>query len=192
MKRELKLSGPKVARQHNIVDMGLGFSGMMRLFRKGSKEELRKKIVDEDWVRKVSQAKSKEDFNNIHSDFCNWGINNVYLAKKKTAKASYGQIAKTFDVVLLVAVYYCRLPSRRKSREISGWLNSAVDNKMMDMLRECYPEAFKSWPRTIAQVVKRTDYKKIQEIVRKFISEKHKGKISPVQFDDIYWKALNR
>jgi hypothetical protein len=148
----MKRSGPEVARLHNIVDMGLEFSAMTRVFRKGSKEELRKEIVDGDWVRKVSQAKSKKDFDNIHSDFCNWGIENVHLAKKRDTHASYGQIAKTFDVVLKVAVYYCHLPSRRKSREISGWLNAAVDTKMMDMLRKSYPNEIEEWPKTIEQV----------------------------------------
>jgi len=47
------------------------------------------------------------------------------------------------------------------------------------------------WPTTIKQV-KSSTYTVIQETVRKFIAQKHNNGITPVQFDDIYWEALNR
>lgn len=62
---------------------------------------------------------------------------------------------------------------------------------MMDMLKACYPLDLASWPKTIEQVDV-TTYKSIQAIVRKFIVEKHDEIIIPVQFDDIYWRKLNR
>jgi len=111
---------------------------------------------------------------------------------KEFAPASYGQIAKTFDVVLKVTVYYSHLPNCEKSRVISGWLNAAVDTKMMAMLKRCYPKALQPWLSTVEQVG-REDYKKFpHKVVRRFIAEKHCGKILLVQFDDIYWKILNR
>lgn len=179
------------------MDMGLEFSAMIRLFGKGSKEGLRKKILSE--AKKMFEAKSEKDFIDIHSSFCSWGINNIFLAEKrrngrilkKVFPASYGQIAKTLDVVLKVAIYYCHLPNCEKSQEISGWLNAAVDTKMMAMLRKYYPKDIQSWPITIEQV-DRSTYVAIQRIVRKYIREKHKDTITPVQFDDIYWKVLNR
>ena len=136
----------------------------------------------------------------IHLSFCSWGIKEIILAEKsrksgqvikKAGPASFGQIAKTFDVVMKVAVYYCHLPSCEKSRQISGWLNAAVDTRMMAMLKTCYLADMASWPTTIKQVDS-SAYRSIQEIVRKFISERHNGNIIPVQFDDIYWRALNR
>ncbi len=129
-----------------------------------------------------------------------WGVRQIILAErknkrgqvvKKAGPASYGQIAKTFDVVLKVAVYYCHLPNCEKSQQISGWLNAAVDTRMMGMLKKYYLEDIASWPATIEQVDNST-YMSIQEIVRKFIAERHNGNIIPVQFDDIYWRALNR
>lgn len=173
---------------HNIVDMGLTFSAMIRLFEKGSKKKFRRRILDE--VKNVFEAESEKDYSVIHSNFCNWGVKNISLAKKATT-ASYGQIAKTLDVVLKVTVYYSHLPNCEKSREISKWLNAAVDTKMMSMLRDFYPKDIKLWPKTVEQVDK-TTYLKIQGIVREFIRERHNNSIMPVQFDDFYWKKLNR
>jgi hypothetical protein len=194
---QLKLSRPQDARLHNIIDMGLNFSAMIRLFEKKSKEKLRARILGE--VQNVFGATSKEQFQDIHSSFCNWGINNIMLAErrkngqviKRAAPASYGQIAKTFDVLLKVAVYYCHLPDSERSELISKWLNAAVDTKMMAMLKKCYPLDVRPWPAAIEQVNK-SIYAAIQETVRKFIQDKHSGCIIPVQFDDIYWEALNR
>lgn len=175
-------------RLHNIIDMGLTFSAMIRLFEKGSKKTLRRQILTK--AKNVFEAKSEENFNIVHSSFCDWGVKNVLLAKKGTP-TSYGQIAKTFDVVLKVTVYYCHLPNCEKSREISKYLNAAVDTKMMAMLGDYYPEDIRPWPTTVEQVDK-TVYMKLQKIVRKFIKERHSNSILPVQFDDFYWKALNR
>ncbi len=184
----VELNDPETSRLHNIIDMGLEFSAMIRLFRRGSKEMLREKILDES--RHVFNAKSQEDFDKIHADFCDWGVKTICLAKT-SENASYGQIAKTFNVVLNVAVYYCHLPNYKRSRNISRWLHAAVDTKMMAMLKKCYRKDFQQWPTTIKKVDEST-YMKIREIVGKFISKKHNGKIMPVQFDDIYWEALNR
>jgi len=192
-----ELDDPKEARLKNIIDMGLQFSGMIRLFEEGSKRELHREIVAQ--AREVFRAECEGQFKEIHSSFCNWGVTRIVLAErkkrgqviKKIGPVSYGQIAKTFDVVLKVAVYYCHLPNYEKSQQISTWLNAAVDTRMMGMLREYYREDIASWPATIEQVDNST-YLSIQEIVCKFIADRHNGNIIPVQFDDIYWRALNR
>jgi len=197
MKDQSELNEPEEIRLYNIIDMGLTFSAMIRLFEKGSKKRLHKQILAE--TRNVFKAKSEESFKNIHSKFCDWGVKNILLAEKKrngriikkATPASYGQVAKTFDVTLKVTIYYSHLPDCEKSREISKWLNAAVDTKMMAMLKRDYPKDIQPWPTTVEQVNK-NNYMAIQKIVRKFIREKHNNKIMPVQFDDIYWKALNR
>ena len=197
MKSQHRLNEAEEARLSNIIDMSMGFSAMIRLFSKGSKELLHGKILAE--AREVFEAESERDYIAIHSRFCAWGIQNVLRAErkrdgritKKSTHASYGQMAKSFDVALGVAIYYCHLPDCVKSQELSQWLNAAVDTKMMAMLRRCYPKDVQPWPRTIEQVDS-TAYAAIQRLVRKFIEEKHNGSITPVQFDDIYWRALNR
>ena len=65
---------------YNIVDMGLTFSAMIRLYEKGTKETLRNKILEE--LDNISKAPLNKVFNKMHSDFCRWGINNIFLAEK--------------------------------------------------------------------------------------------------------------
>ena len=176
-------------RLKNIIDVGLTASAMIRLFEQGTKEKkLRGPILKT--ILKIFEAKSKAEFKRIHSAFCQWGTSEIALARKNKF-ASYGQIAKTLDVVLKVAVYYCHLPECEKSKELSEWLNAAVDTKMMAKLRKHYPKDIKPWPRTIEEV-DRQNYDEIQRIVRKFIREEHQDSITPVQFDDYYWRELNR
>jgi hypothetical protein len=168
--------------------MGLNFSAMLRLYSTGSKKILYQKIFSE--RKKLFEAETQEDFTNLHSGICDWGVGNIRLRGGKTF-ASYGQIAKTLDVVLKVAIYYCHSPDYERSREISHWLNAAVDTKMMAMLRRCYPHALKPWPTRVYEVKNKEIYQTIQELVRQYIKEKHAG-ILPVQFDDIYWWKLNK
>ena len=179
----------KRIRFENIVDVGLTASAMIRLFSAGTKKgKLRPFLIET--VEEVLEAKSEPEFRKIHSHFCQWGTSEITLTRKNKS-ASYGQIAKTLDVVLKVAVYYCHLPECEKSKELSQWLNAVVDTKMMAMLRNHYPKAIKKWPHTIEEV-DRQNYYEIQGIVRKFVREKHQDSITPVQFDDYYWRKLNR
>lgn len=194
MKKQLKLNDPILARLHNIVDMGLGFSAMMRLFERGSKEKLRDMLLNE--LPKLLHAKSEEQFKYLHSSFCHWGTKNVTLAEKYKGRqimkaqrpASYGQIAKTLNVVLKVAVHYCHLPDYNRAVLISKWLNAALDTKMMAYIK---PAGTATWPASIEQVDERR-YAMLQRVVTNIIQTKHGGSISHVEFDDIYWEGLNR
>ena len=142
---------------------------------------------------------TKEQFDDAHESFCNWGVQNIWLTERRengivakgSGPPSYGQIGKTFSVVLSVVIYYCHLPNYDKSVEISGWLHAAVDTKMMRHLKQLYPDHIQPWPSTIKDV-KRKQYFAIQEAVSKLIEDCHNGEITPVQYEDIYWEALNR
>jgi hypothetical protein len=82
----------------NIVDMGITFSAMNRLFEKGTKGTLRRKLLDE--LKRIFRTGSKDDFDRLHSDFCRWGVKNLQLAERRRAgkiikekgPASYGQV----------------------------------------------------------------------------------------------------
>lgn len=182
-----KREDPAEIRLRNIIDMGLNFSAMLRLYATGSKKKLYQRILCE--IEQLFQAKSKQQFTTIHSRMCDWGVGNICLRDGKTSP-SYGQIAKTLDVVLKVAVYYCHLPYCERSNEISCWLNAAVDTRMMNMLKNSYRDVIKPWPTRVHEVNKER-YQTIQELVRRYIKGKHPG-ILPVQFDDIYWWKLNK
>ena len=194
MKKQIKLNDSNTARLHNIVDMSLGFSSMMRLFEEGSKVKLRGMILNE--LPKFLDTKSKEQYMELHSNFCRWGMQTIILAEKtkgdKVVKprrpASYGQIAKTLDVVMKVVVHYCHLPNSNKAALISKWLNAALDTKMMDFIR---PAGVVGWPKSIEQIDD-TLYATLQEVVADIIETKHGGSISHAEFDDVYWEGLNR
>jgi hypothetical protein len=84
----------------NIVDMGLSFSAMIRLYEKKSKQNIRDNILK--ILDKISLTDSDDQFENYHEHFCNWGIKNVVLAErvrtdriiKESGPASYGQNQK--------------------------------------------------------------------------------------------------
>jgi len=182
------MDDPRKVRFENILDVGLTASAMIRLFKKDSKEMLREKIGD--YVRKIFEAKSKEEFDTIHSEFCDWGIKTIPLAKK-VIFASYGQIAKTFNVVLKVAIYYSHLPSYEKSKQLLEWLHAAVDTKMMEHLKQYRSKDAQEWPTTIEKVDEKK-YCEIQRTVGKAIEVEYHGSITLVEFDDIKWRKLNR
>jgi len=193
----LKTNNSEEAKLHNIVDMALEFSAMLRLLQAGSKQKLKNMTLSK--LDEVFKAETEAEFNELHDAFCNWGVHNIVLAIKRrngqvikeSGPVSYGQIAKIFDVIFAVVIYYSHYPNYEKSLLISEWLHAAVDTKMMKLLKNAYPGDIGSWPTTIEQV-KPGEYLAIQKAVKKFIKEEHGGSITPVQFDDIYWEALNR
>lgn len=189
---------PEEIREENILEMGLAFSAMIRLFKKGEKPKLLERLLQEEG-QAIFKAESQKEFSRAHTKFCNWGTKNILLAQKRRkgkiiqpeAPASYGQIAKTLDVTLKVAVYYAHLPNCNKSQDLLKWLNAAVDTKMVVQLKKQYPDDIRVWPKTIKQVSSIT-YVAIQNVVRKFIKEYHNNQILPVQFDEIYWNEWNQ
>lgn len=171
-----------------LIDLGLNFSAMLRLYKRGSKKGLYTKVLAE--MPSVLQSENEEQFQMAHASICEWGVGHLH-ANKGSEHASYGQIAKTLDVVLKVVIDYGHMPDCSKAMQISPWLNSAIDNKMMMMLKKEYPDAIKPWPRNIRQVNKEK-YAAIQSLVRRFDIERHNNQITPIQFDDIYWWCLNK
>ncbi|MCJ7632774.1 hypothetical protein MUP77_10345 [Candidatus Bathyarchaeota archaeon] len=171
-----------------LIDLGLNFSAMLRLYKKGSKEKFYNKVLSE--IPSLLQSENEEQFQMAHSSICEWGVKNL-LVNEGSGYASYGQIAKTLDVILKVVIDYGHMPDCYKAKQMSPWLNSAVDNKMMNMLKKNYPNVIKPWPSNIRQV-NREKYLVIQSLVRRFNTEKYNNRITPVQFDDIYWWCLNK
>jgi hypothetical protein len=193
-----KRRSPEDARLRNIVDMALGFSAMMRLFEEGSKDRIVEKILVQ--LPDISKAQSAFEFKAAHNAFCEWGVKTIKRAErekdgavvKESGPASYGQMAKTLDVVLHVTIHYAHYPDCSAYLALSKWLNTAMDTKMMAFLSGCYPDALKPWPKTIEQVDSREEYEAIQDTVRRFIQEEHQWALIPVDVDDVYWEALNR
>lgn len=173
-----------------IMEMGLTWSGMVRVFDEGSKEKLHDRIMH-DFVEKFFNVESREEYVKIHTDFCDWGTRNIDQNRRlQKDKASYGQIAKTLDVTLKVAVYYCHLPNCEQSKRICNWLNAAVDTAMMHELKKDFPDAMPEWP-TLIKDVNKEAYYKIQDLVRESIKREHDKVITCPQWEDIHWVEAN-
>ena len=193
----LELKDPENVRLSNIVDMGLTFSAMIRLYKKGSKITLHKEIVR--ILPEIAKADSFKRFQKTHHQFCAWGMDKLSLAEKKrqgriiknSGPPGYGQVAKTLDVVLKVVIYYSKWPDEPTSERIAKYINAAVDTKMMAFLKSYDPDHIEHWPVTVENV-SQSIYISMQKLVRQFITDEHQGQIMPVQFDDLYWNFLNR
>jgi len=179
----------------NIVDMALGFTAMMRLFEKDSKEVIQAEILK--CLPGFFAAESEKEFKAAHRAFCLWGMETIKrtkgkgLNKKGIGVISFGHMAKILDVVLHVVIHYAQHPDPGAAKKLSQWLNPAMDNEMMAFLAGCYPNALERWPKTIEQVLEK-DYNKIQETVRQFIKDEQDCTRIPIDFDDVYWEVLTR
>ena len=60
---------------------------------------------------------------------------------------------------------------------------------MMKYLKKYYKNDLKEWPTTVKDV-DRVTYRKLQDLVKRFISEEDPEIELPVQFDDKYWYLL--
>ncbi len=171
------LTNPAEIRIFNIVDMGLTFSAMIRLYEKGSKEIIHRKITK--ILPDIDQVQSSDSFMGVHEKFCLWATGTLLLAEKKrdgriikhSQPPSHGQVAKTLDVVLKVLIYYGRWPTESKAKKIEKFINAAVDTKMMKFLRSNYPDDLLTWPVTVGDVDQEA-YFLLQKLVLRFCKQK--------------------
>jgi hypothetical protein len=179
-----QLSKEEQLRVKNIIGMGISWSTMLRVFEPDAKEKLEKEIL-----RNLADVfESREKYIEYHTAFCEWGMKNIKQNKRfQSEKASYGQIAKTLDVTLKVAVYYCHLPDCETSKRICQWLNAAVDTNMMGGLQKDFPRE-PPLPTSIKEVSK-SAYDKIQSLVRESMKLEHYD--IPSQWEDVHWVKAN-
>jgi len=176
---------------HTAVDIGLTVSTMMRLFRRKSKSKdtLHAEIYSE--LPRFFNAKTPDEFKKIHSKFCSQVMGKIWLAKEKK-NASYGQIAKTLDVVLKVVIYYSHFPNCTEAQKLSKWLNVAMDTKMMAYLGHLYHKDSQSWPNKVKDVREKKTYDQVQQTVSKYAKDNHLDEILPSQLEDILWAKVNK
>jgi hypothetical protein len=183
-------------RKKNIIDMAISFSAMNRLFLQGSKKKIAGKL--DGTFDQLAGVEGKDDFEIIHSTFCEWFIQNIFTAEKvlknkkikRSQAASYGQAAKVFDVALKVYVYYCNLPDRESAAKLLPMLHSAVDTRMMKNLKEKYP--MENVKAETIEAIGKSDYVVLQKMVHQHIKDEFDKSILPVHNDDIVWYRLNR
>jgi len=183
-------------RYKNIIDIAISFSGMNRVFEQGSKQKIAGKL--ESSFSLLAGIEGKDDFEKIHSDFCEWFVNNVFTAErvlknkrvKKSRSASYGQGAKVFNIALKVYVYYCNLPDHETAARLLPMLHSAVDTIMMEHLKKKYPK--ENLKAETIEAVNKSDYFVLRKMVNQHIKDEFDKPIRSVHYDDIMWYRLNR
>jgi hypothetical protein len=181
------------AKKRNIIDMAVGFAGMMPLFQGRSADLIKEKLTET--FEGLERIGSDEEFNKMHKAFCQWFVKAIKLAKTEEP-SSYGHAAKVLDLALKVYVYYCKMPSLERATDLTPWLNGALDTRILrylyrkleDIYRKAYPPHY-SW--TI-KLINKEDYELLQKVIRQDIRDSFDDKISPVQYDDILWRRLNR
>ena len=180
------------AKKRNIIDMAVGFAGMMPLFQERSADLIKDKLTES--FESLERIGSYEEFNKMHRAFCQWFVKTIRLAKNEEP-SSYGHAAKVLDLALKVYVYYCNMPSPAKAEALTPWLNGAIDThilsylykKLEDIKGKPYPPHY-SW--TI-KVINKEDYDLLQKVIRQDIRDSFDARILPVQYDDIMGQRLN-
>ena len=183
-------------KKKNVIDMAITFSAMNRVFEEGSKQKIMQKL--ENSLGLLQSVDGNESFEKIHSEFCEWFINNVSTAEKvlknkkikKSQSASYGQAAKVLNIATKVYTYYCQLPDCKSAVKLLPVLHAAVDTQMMKNLIKEYPK--ENISAVTIEAISKSEYLILQKLVTKHIEDKFNKLILPVQYDDIIWYRLNR
>ena len=161
---------------------------MGRLFKKGSRDKIKKKLYRQ--IETRFTLSNQNEFKREHNKFCEWFINNIQLAKK-SEQASYGHAAKVLDIVLKVCFYYCRLPDEKTATKIIPWLNTPIDTALLSDIKK----RFQTDELAKTQSIKHIDREKyclLQKFVRADIKKSLDERLKPVMYDDIKWRKLHK
>jgi hypothetical protein len=181
------------AKKQNIIDMALKFTAITPLFQERSADIVKEKLTD--LFEGLDRISSDQDFSKMHRNFCQWFVETIRLAKTDEP-SSYGHAAKVIDLALKVYVYYCKMPSPAKAGSLIPRLNGAIDTPILRHLFKKLEGVYgKSCPPHYLWTIKmidRADYDLLQKVIRQDIKDSFDDHISPVQYDDIVWRRLNR
>lgn len=172
-----------------ILNMAFDFTSMARVFESGTKKRFLGQI--QHLLLKLTNVNEPEEFNKLHDKFCKWGTDTIKKSgRSEQDNASYGQIAKTLNVVLKVAVYYCNLPDVIQAKNLTPLLHPAIDNPMMKHLKKNYRRDFPKKTQTIASV-DRDKYRHLLKLAAKDIQDNFNEPIWLIQWEDILWVNTN-
>ena len=181
------------AKKQNIIDMAVGFTAMMPLFQERSADLIKEKLAD--LFEGLDRISSDQGFSKMHRYFCQWFVKTIRLAKTEEP-SSYGHAAKVLDLALKVYVYYCKMPSQAKAESLMPRLNGAIDTPILRLLfkklEDIYGESFPPHYLWTIKMIDWEDYDLLQKVIRQDIRDSFKDKLSPVQYDDIMGRRLDR
>jgi hypothetical protein len=101
------------AKKRNIIDMAVGFAGMMPLFQERSADLIKQKLTES--FESLERIGSDEEFNKMHRAFCQWFVKTIRLAKTEEP-SSYGHAAKVLDLALKKSTFTtatCQVQQKR-------------------------------------------------------------------------------
>ena len=191
-----KMDGPELAekaKKQNIIDLAVGFTAMMPLLQERSADLIKEKLAD--LFGGLDRINSDQDFSQMHSDFCQWFVRTIRLAKTEET-SSYGHAAKVLDLALKVYVYYCKMPSPVKAESLIPRLNGAIDTPILrhlfKTLEDIYRKSFPPHYLWTIKMIDKKDYDLLQKVMRQDIRDSFDDNILPIQYDDIMGRRLNR
>jgi hypothetical protein len=180
------------AKKRNIIDMAVGFAGMMPLFQEHSADLIKEKLRET--FEGLERIGSDEEFNKMHKAFCRWFVKTIKLAKTEEP-SSYGHAAKVIDLALKVYVYYCKMPSLAKAELLTPRLNGVIDTPILrhlfTRLEDIYGRPSPPHYLWTIKMINEEDYDLLQKALRQEIRDSFDDRISPVQYDDIMGPRLN-
>lgn len=171
-----------------IMNMAFDFTSMSRVFEKGTKDKFIQKVGV--LLPKLASVSSANEFNQVHHSFCRWACMEIKRSRKGAGGVSYGQIAKTLNVFLKAAVYYCTLPDRPTAERLIPWLHPAIDNPMMDYLQQKFPRDLPARLDSMVNVDEHI-YQVLLDLAGRDINERFGGALTPIQWEDIVWLTIN-
>src|SRR4030042_737140 len=174
------------AKKQNIIDMAVGFAGMMPLFREGSADLIKEKLTET--FQGLERIGSDEEFNRMHRGFCQWFVKAIKLAKTEEL-SSYGHAGKVLDLALKVYIYYCKMPSPAKAELLTPRLNGVIDTPILrhlfKRLENIYGRPSPPHYLWTIKMINEEDYDLLQKALRQEIRDSFDARILPVQYDDI-------
>ena len=179
-------------KKRNIIDMAVGFAGMMPLFQERSADLIKGKLTGT--IEGLERIDSDDEFNKMHRVFCQWFVKTIKLAKTEES-SSYGHAAKVLDLALKVYVYYCKMPSPAKAELLTPRLNGVIDTPILrhlfTRLQDIYGKPSPPHYLWTIKMINEEDYDLLQKALRQEIRDSFDDRISPVQYDDIMGPRLN-
>jgi hypothetical protein len=180
------------AKKRNIIDMAVGFAGMMPLFQEGSADLIKEKLTE--ILEGLVKIDLDGEFSKMHRAFCRWFVKAIKLAKTEEP-SSYGHAAKVIDLALKVYVYYCKMPSPAKAELLTPMLNGVIDTPILrhlfTRLQDMYGKPSPPHYLWTIKMINEADYELLQKALRQEIRDSFEDRISPVQYDDIMGLRLN-
>jgi len=180
------------AKKRDIIDMAVGFAGMMPLFQERSADLIKGKLTET--FEGLERIGSDEEFNKMHKAFCQWFVKTIKLAKTEEP-SSYGNAAKVLDLALKIYVYYCKMASPAKAELLTPRLNGVIDTPILrhlfKRLEDIYGKPSPPHYLWTIKMINEEDYGLLQKALRQEIRDSFDDRILPVQYDDIMGPRLN-